>query len=131
MREEVDSRTGTSRFVVFAGLAGWSADEVYVIGNVSGGEPVPLTPAQARGMADALRRAADEAEGVRITTYRDITPGTVMMLAGGQSRRTVQAVEDLPNGIRIITWTGPSGTLRTERVNADDKVVIEVPGEPQ
>lgn len=131
MREEVDSRTGTSRFVVFAGLEGWSATEVYVTGNVSGGEPVPLTPGQARGMADALRRAADEAEGVWVTTYRDVTPGAVMVLAGGQSRRTVHAVEDLPNSIRRVTWTGPSGTPRTEQVDADDKVIIEIPGEPQ
>jgi len=62
MREEVHSRTGV-QITVFAGLNGWAANEVYVISQSNGMEPVPLTPAQARETAGALLRAADEAEG--------------------------------------------------------------------
>ncbi|MFJ9213059.1 hypothetical protein [Streptomyces sp. NPDC102264] len=63
MREEIDSQNGPAKFVVFAGMERWPAEDVYVISNTAAGGPVPMSPAQARAYAAALIRAADEAEG--------------------------------------------------------------------
>ncbi|MFE7397979.1 hypothetical protein [Streptomyces sp. NPDC057557] len=65
MREEINGRNERARFVVFAGLPGWPAEDVYVAASTFGNFPGPLTPAQARKLAAALRRAADEAQGVK------------------------------------------------------------------
>ncbi|WNI28598.1 hypothetical protein [Streptomyces sp. ITFR-6] len=48
--------------MVFADEPWWSKDQVYVVALTSPTTPEELTPAQARELAAALLRAADEAE---------------------------------------------------------------------
>ncbi|MET9480998.1 hypothetical protein [Streptomyces sp. NPDC006638] len=73
MEAKIDGVLGSDRVVVFQGLLWWPANHVFLMSGDAPPEsgPEPLTPAQAREVASALLRAADEAEGVSTPTALD------------------------------------------------------------
>ncbi|MGW0468267.1 hypothetical protein ACWDX6_23825 [Streptomyces sp. NPDC003027] len=85
MHKSVDSSRKDNAFVVFAGESGWTAESVYVGSNVTSGMPEPLTPEHARAFADALLRAADEAEAsqqIVPSTYGELKEGDIITEGG-------------------------------------------------
>ncbi|WP_411114071.1 hypothetical protein [Streptomyces sp. 029-5] len=63
------------------------AEDVYVVSNVTAGEPVPMTPTQARAYAAALVRSADKAEG-HVPDRRDVERRWILPPDSEATRRT-------------------------------------------